>query len=707
MRELIRDRVIRNDAERTAILTDAYKKYDNIVPIIKRPLGLLELCKRMSVFVMDFELIVGGKGPHFFSSPQYPEWGASEWIIEMIESGQWTLREDGLYHNPDGEEVRHTISPEDYQIIRDAREFWETRKVGTTADAWQPDHYEELARLNVSSYVDGGMGLAALPAGHLIAGYEKVINVGYAAIRKQAQDWIDAHYGNLMGEDMNRYMFYKSVVITCDAAMTLVRRYSEACAQKAAAEKDPKRKAELEMMADGLLNLSENPARSFWEAVQGIMMYQVLLQIECKFPSPALGRFDQYTWPFLKKDLDEGRITTDYAQEIVDAFFLKALRWFDARKIDALAISGDLTDQQMILEIEHFMSCYQSVFKDGKRSDGGPVTPVFVTGNHDDEGYVYIAGRCNGLRGEAISKVAGNTKWSLERMQNDVSNSVAKATRAIELNVPVEQAAPVLAEIRALGHQAAATTNAAGLAALAGAFGTVQSNAVALLTDNAFLCNVNITSVWKRVLGEDYSQFFHKRVKGYDFVGANWNGIGWGGEAFNLKGYLASLDLARDRPFFYIQHPHPRDTCHGNWVWGQDNGSSTAVLAKYPNVIALSGHSHTPVADERAIWQGAFTSIGCGSLYYPGSIKGREQARDDNRKVGRDGLLFSVYEDRVVVERRDFLNDAEIEPKWVFPAPTFGGGEARPYTPAVRRQTEPIPEFAKDAAVGVAVLHVL
>lgn len=384
-----------------------------------------------------------------------------------------------------------------------------------------------------------------------------------------------------------------------------------------------------------------------------------------------------------------------------DAFFLKALRWFDAQKIDALAISGDLTDQQMILEIEHFMSCYQSVFKDGKRSDGGPVTPVFVTGNHDDEGYVYIAGRCNGLRGEAISKVAGNTKWSLERMQNDVSNSVANATRAIELNVPADKAAPVLTEIRTLGDQAAATTNAAGLAALSGAFGTAQSNAVALLTDNAFLCNVNITSVWKRVLGEDYSQFFHKRVKGYDFVGANWNGIGWGGAAFDLEGYLASLDLPKDRPFFYVQHPHPKDTCHGHWVWGHDNGSSTAVLEKYPNVIALSGHSHTPVADERAIWQGTFTSIGCGSLYYPGSINGREQARDE-KKVGRDGLLFSVYEDRVVVERRDFLNDAEIEPKWVFPAPTFGGGEARPYTPAVRRQTEPIPEFAKDAAVGVA-----
>ncbi len=57
------------------------------------------------------------------------------------------------------------------------------------------------------------------------------------------------------------------------------------------------------MMAGGLEWLSENPARTFWEATQGVMMYQVLIQIESLLPSPALGRFDQYTWPFLKKTL--------------------------------------------------------------------------------------------------------------------------------------------------------------------------------------------------------------------------------------------------------------------------------------------------------------------------------------------------------------------------------------------------------------------
>ncbi|NMA37004.1 MAG: hypothetical protein GX942_01725 [Papillibacter sp.] len=324
MRELIRDRVIRNDAERMMIITDAYKKNENVVPIIKRPLALLELCKRMSIIVEDFEVIVGNKGPHYFSSVQYPEWGVSDWVVEPIKRGEWTLGEDGLYHNPDNEEIRLTISPEDYEYISENLEYWKTRKVGSVADAWQPEYFQELKRLNVSSYAEGGMSLILLPAGHLVAGYEKIINTGYAAIRKQAQDWIDSHYGNLMGEDIDKYMFYKSAVITCDAATTLIRRYAARCAEKALTEVNPKRKKELEMMADGLEWLSENPARTFWEAVQGVMMYQVLIQIESLLPSPALGRFDQYTWPFLKRDLEEGRITLDEAQEIVDAFFLKA-----------------------------------------------------------------------------------------------------------------------------------------------------------------------------------------------------------------------------------------------------------------------------------------------------------------------------------------------------------------------------------------------
>ncbi len=319
----IRDRVVRYDAERARIITECYQKNEHVIPIIKRPLSLYALCEQMTVLVNDDDIVVGNKGPNYFSSPAYPEWGITDWVVDEVASGTWTLEEDGLYHNPPEDGIKYCISKEDYEYLASIKDYWKDRKVGTMADAWKPDGYDELAALNVSSYVEGGMSLIALPAGHLIAGYPKIINTGYAAIRKQAQDWIDEHRGNLMGDDMDRYMFYKSAVITCDAAILLGKRYAKAVEEKAAQEQDPVRKKELEVMADGLWNISENPARSFREAVQATMLYQVLSHIYDLVPSPSLGRFDKYTWPFLKKDLENGVITMEEAQEIVDCFFLK------------------------------------------------------------------------------------------------------------------------------------------------------------------------------------------------------------------------------------------------------------------------------------------------------------------------------------------------------------------------------------------------
>jgi len=330
-REYIRDRIVRYDAERARIITESYQKNEYVIPIIKRPLSLLALCENMSIVVEDFEIIVGNKGPNYFSSPAYPEWGVTDWVVDDVASGRWKLEDDGIYYNPPEDGIKYCISKEDFEYLRDIKEYWRFRKVGTMADAWKPDGYEELARLNVSSYApEGGMGLISLPGGHLIPGFRKIIQTGYAAIRKQAQDWIDAHRGNLMGDDVNKFMFYKSAVITCDAAITLVKRYAKACAEKAAVCTEPERRAELEKMADSLMWISENPVRNFWEAVQGIMMYQVLIQIYDLVPSPSIGRFDQYTWPYLKKDLEEGNLTMEQAQEIVDSFFLKLNCYYGA-----------------------------------------------------------------------------------------------------------------------------------------------------------------------------------------------------------------------------------------------------------------------------------------------------------------------------------------------------------------------------------------
>ena len=340
IREKIRDRVLRLDSERGILITEASKKYENIVPIIRRPLLTRELVKNMTIRIEDDEIIVGNKGPYFFSSPASPEWNTSDWIVDAVKSGEWTMREDGLYHNPDDEEVRQCISQEDYDALVDVYEYWKNRKVGTVADAWQPDGFLELQNSYATDYRPNGMGLIALPAGHLIAGYKKIITVGYRAIYEQAQAWLKEHRGNLMGEDVNKDLFYEAASIICESAMILGHRYADKAEEMRDACTDPARKAELTMMAEGLRHIAEYPARNFYEAVQGIMLYQVFLAIDTRTPSPALGRFDQYTWPYLKKELEEGTITMEYAQEIVDCFFLKANCYYAAGPGKLVATTG-------------------------------------------------------------------------------------------------------------------------------------------------------------------------------------------------------------------------------------------------------------------------------------------------------------------------------------------------------------------------------
>ena len=133
-------------------------------------------------------------------------------------------------------------------------------------------------------------------------------------------------------------------------------------------------------------------------------------------------------------------------------------------------------------------------------------------------------------------------------------------------------------------------------------------------------------AVWEKIFHEPFEPIWTKDVKGYRFVGAHWwSQMGCRGkdETFNdgiadwYAAHAKEIDPAR--PFFHIQHPHPKDTCYGAWAWGRDIGLSTKALSAFPNAVAFSGHSHYPLTDERSVWQGAFTSVGTSSLRYMAS----------------------------------------------------------------------------------------
>ena len=229
---------------------------------------------------------------------------------------------------------------------------------------------------------------------------------------------------------------------------------------------------------------------------------------------------------------------------------------------------------------------------------------------------------------------------------------------------------------------------------------------------------------WEEVFEEEYLPIYRKDLKGYTLVGGHWdeaNGSGWG-KGPDIADFFAAQGRSIDPklPFFYFQHPIPKDTCYGSWAWGQDAGVSTRVLSGYSNAIAFSGHSHYSLLDERSIWQGAFTSIGTGSLRYAGNPSnetsdwgGYENAHDWGTKregstprlmdvvcadTCRSGQLVSVYDDHITLTRRDFISDLDLGPDHVMPLPV---AEAKPFAFVEHAKRFPAPAFAEEATIKV------
>lgn len=229
-----------------------------------------------------------------------------------------------------------------------------------------------------------------------------------------------------------------------------------------------------------------------------------------------------------------------------------------------------------------------------------------------------------------------------------------------------------------------------------------------------FIKTVGMDKAWEKAFGEKYEPVWFKEVKGYAFTGAHW------GSESKLPAFLVANGnrIDRTKPYFHIQHPHPLGTVYPGMFpensWNYDHGAAMKALADFPNAIVLSGHTHLPLTDERGISQGAFTSIGTGSLSYVWHLGGRENSKPGNDHVAQMGeinpwpwknpdrghhiLYFEVFGDRIEIERIEAFNLASLGENWVVPL-DFA---KRPYDISERAMSFPPPEFPRGAKLAVS-----
>lgn len=333
LRERYRNTLPRFDSELTRIVTEYYQTHEAEPGILKRAGLFLEIARRRTLVVSDGELLCYNLSTTYRGSSLNPEYGI-DWLIDELQSGAYDKRTPL--------EEWNQIDPEDREYLFSIADYWKRNSMKARVMAVAPEGIEQLMGEGVIPF-RGDAG----PIGHFCANYRKVVEYGFGAIKRDCQTWMDSVKGNLMGHDAERYTFYRALIRICDAAILMSKRYAEECRRQAEAKAaDDPRKTELLQMAEGLDHIMEHPARTFWEAVQAILLYQLMLSLDGLMHGLTVGRFDQYVYPYYKRDIEEGRLTREQAQEILDCFFLKIAEGVNLKPTRSAQSSGGYTSGQ-------------------------------------------------------------------------------------------------------------------------------------------------------------------------------------------------------------------------------------------------------------------------------------------------------------------------------------------------------------------------
>jgi len=150
--------------------------------------------------------------------------------------------------------------------------------------------------------------------GHIVPDYAKLLRTGLRGIRAEAE----AQRQGARTDDERAFL--DSAVIAIDGVTAFAARLAERCDAEAEAA-DPTRAAELRQMAANLRQVPAGPARTFWQALQAVWLLHMVFHSTMN--GNAMGRLDQYAWPYLEADLAAGRLDLERAGELVDLFCLK------------------------------------------------------------------------------------------------------------------------------------------------------------------------------------------------------------------------------------------------------------------------------------------------------------------------------------------------------------------------------------------------
>ncbi|HOX36525.1 MAG TPA: pyruvate formate lyase family protein [Candidatus Brocadiia bacterium] len=333
--------------ERARYFTESYRKTECMHPALRNALAIEHTFKNMTVSILPEERIVGNRSSKVVGTVIPVERGDFNRVFER-DMDRITKRKYRPYHisAADKKELLHDILPYwDEKTVHDKRlKSW--KEAGRLIPIrLRSEHglkrrkefdfgklasrFYRAAGIRPSYWRQGSQELALLTPflitdvfdvqGHIVLGHRNVIAGGLKAIEHDAA----ARLEEIGESDNNTRAFLESVVICCRAAKDFTARFS-VLAEQLALDADPVRSDELHAIAARCRHVPYEPPRDFHEAIQAVWLMQAMSLIAYGMGGFfAVGRLDQYLWPFYDAGIRSKRNTRDAAQELMEEFLIK------------------------------------------------------------------------------------------------------------------------------------------------------------------------------------------------------------------------------------------------------------------------------------------------------------------------------------------------------------------------------------------------
>ena len=331
------------ESYRAKLITESYKETEDQPIITRRAKAFSHILHNIPIIIRDEELIVGSNSIAPRGCQTFPEF-SFQWLEDELDTVETRIA-DPFY-----------ISEQAKADLREVHKYWKGKTTSELATAYMAP--EAIRAIDHNIFTPGNYFYNGV--GHVTVKYWEVLEIGYEGIMAKAQAELD-HCNVGDGDYAERSRFLEAVVMSCQAVIDYANRYAKLALEMAEKCTDPQRKAELLVIASNCSKVPAKGATNFWEACQSFWFVQQLLQMESSGHSISPGRFDQYMYPYYKKDIESGAITRTAAQELIDCIWVKL---------------NDLNKVRDAASAEGFAgySLFQNLIVGGQNKDGEDVT---------------------------------------------------------------------------------------------------------------------------------------------------------------------------------------------------------------------------------------------------------------------------------------------------------------------------------------------